>query len=500
MAIYADLFADQGSYFSTVVDAAPNSVFDFDLTGYTARGTIRKSYSSATYYPFDISIPNPTNGKVTLSLSSELTGAIKAGRYLYDVEIVRTSDDQVTRIAEGQIEVTPGVTSSAYDPGNEVGQLTRDRLVSGLKKVILQSDGTLTVPGVISSGGELVNTWTTTVTDIERGTETIITLADNEFVAPITGQVIISGVQGATQANGTWYYQASNINQIMLYSDESAQTPIDSTTWNEYTTGGTVVNQSPPAVVLTAGSFDWSFDSSGELTLPTGGHLGFVGKGWTGLDGGLGNPVSVFSYYPNGNFSSCITPYSYGSVGITTYTDGDGIGGEWYFNADGGLSIPSGPGIIFDRNDTSISVGMGFHIRSGEGISLDPVDLTDPDNPITRGWHFATDGSVYVPTPNTLQYGMIKVSNLSDSTINWTFPNATGTLAILNDQDDGNITISDVSGLQSALDEQTFYTSSSDPTASNIADGTFEMWKNSNTNVLKLWANDGGTMKSITLT
>ena len=36
-------------------------------------------------------------------------GAKKAGRYLYDIEIV-SPDSQVTRIIEGQVEITPGVT------------------------------------------------------------------------------------------------------------------------------------------------------------------------------------------------------------------------------------------------------------------------------------------------------------------------------------------------------------------------------------------------------
>ena len=130
MAIYSDLVIDQGSYFSTVINAAQNSVFDFDLTGYIARGTIRKSYSSTTYYEFDISIADPTNGRVTLSLESEVTAGIKAGRYLFDVEIIQTSNERITRIAEGQIEVMPGVTSGAYNPGNEVGQSIKNRLVT----------------------------------------------------------------------------------------------------------------------------------------------------------------------------------------------------------------------------------------------------------------------------------------------------------------------------------------------------------------------------------
>jgi hypothetical protein len=565
MATYSDLVIDQGSYFSTTANAGVTGVFDTDLTGYTARGTIRKSYSSTTYYPFAIAIPEPTNGKVELSLSSEVTGSIKAGRYLYDVEIIRTSDEQVTRIQEGQIEIMPGATSSAYDAGNAAGTLTRDRLVRGLKKAILGADGKLTVPGAITSSGDPVSAWSASITAIELGSETLITLSTNVFVAPTVGQVIISDVQGTTQANGTWYYLSWNVNQFKIYSDSNAQTAVDSTDWDAYTTGGTALNQSPPGVMLTAGSFSWNFDSSGELTLPTGGRLGFVGKGWTGLDGGNGNSVSVFSYYPNGNFSSCITPYSYGSVGVTTYTDGAGVGGEWYFNVDGSLTFPNKPtntrtgngpamlfakdnnqkiiatqagtqsqptverlviaggdgfdngeggdiylwagrsgsaggsggdikvdagdsysspggsikirggngyagenpstssggfvqiqagdswnggdgadltltagnsynvaggtngkvtvstgqgayiwnfnrdgdlqlptngGILFDRANTSIRVGQGFHIASGEGVSIDSINQDDQTTPITRRWHFDTDGKIHAPLDN----------------------------------------------------------------------------------------------------
>jgi hypothetical protein len=67
---------------------------------------------------------------------------------------------------------------------------------------------------------------------------------------------------------------------------------------------------------------------------------------------------------------------------------------------------------------------------------------------------------------------------------------------VLSVDSDGDITIGSASGIV----KQTFYTSSSDPTSLNIPSGTFGMWKNSQTNVLKLWANDGGTMKSIILT
>jgi hypothetical protein len=47
--------------------------------------------------------------------------------------------------------------------------------------------------------------------------------------------------------------------------------------------------------------------------------------------------------------------------------------------------------------------------------------------------------------------------------------------------------------------EVSFYTAASDPTSTDITSGCFSVWKNSGTGTIKLWANDGGTMKSVSL-
>ena len=85
----------------------------------------------------------------------------------------------------------------------------------------------------------------------------------------------------------------------------------------------------------------WAFSASGELTLPNGGHLGPVGKGWTGLDGGFGQPVSLLSYYPSGMYSGCVTITPGNGVDISTYGDGTGQTGDWTFGNNGALSVNS---------------------------------------------------------------------------------------------------------------------------------------------------------------
>ena len=75
----------------------------------------------------------------------------------------------------------------------------------------------------------------------------------------------------------------------------------------------------------------------------------------------------------------------------------------WNFGKTGDLSLPVDGGIVFDRNNTSIRVGMGFHIASGEGISLEAIDQTDPDNLIYKGWYFDTAGNLTLPAGGTIK-------------------------------------------------------------------------------------------------
>tara|TARA_B110000495_G_C22851854_1_gene496730 strand:- start:556 stop:891 length:336 start_codon:yes stop_codon:yes gene_type:complete len=110
MAVYSDISIDQGSDFSAevVVNDATGTVAN--LTGYTGAGQIRKTYSSSTFTAFGVTVTNAGNGVLTITLSNTVTNAMKAGRYVYDVEITKTSNGEITRVVEGQITIMPGVT------------------------------------------------------------------------------------------------------------------------------------------------------------------------------------------------------------------------------------------------------------------------------------------------------------------------------------------------------------------------------------------------------
>ena len=110
MAIYSNLSVDQGSTFGAEIDVADSSGDPLDLNGYTVEGQLRKTYTSTPSTAFTSSVFNAGGGVVKISLNATTTNGLKAGRYVYDVEITKTSTGEITRIIEGQLEVRPGVT------------------------------------------------------------------------------------------------------------------------------------------------------------------------------------------------------------------------------------------------------------------------------------------------------------------------------------------------------------------------------------------------------
>jgi hypothetical protein len=109
LADFVEIQIEAGATFFTEVivnDADGNSK---DLTEYTVRSQLRKSYYSTSAISFNIYLPNPQNGTIEMTLPASVTSNIRAGRYVYDVEI-EDSANTVTRIFEGIATVLPNVT------------------------------------------------------------------------------------------------------------------------------------------------------------------------------------------------------------------------------------------------------------------------------------------------------------------------------------------------------------------------------------------------------
>jgi hypothetical protein len=106
MATKANIVIDQGSTFASSIDILDDNDEPVVLTNYTARGQIRKHYSSTNSVSFTTTI---SNGSLVISLTASQTANIVAGRYVYDLELVDPANT-VMRILEGIVTVTPEVT------------------------------------------------------------------------------------------------------------------------------------------------------------------------------------------------------------------------------------------------------------------------------------------------------------------------------------------------------------------------------------------------------
>ena len=109
MAVYSNMTIDQGTDFSSAIDVTDADGDAVNLTGYSVAGQIRKTYTSSTAVNLTCAVSNAAAGIISIALTAAQSNAMKSGRYVYDVEIT-SSGGAKTRVLEGQVEITPGVT------------------------------------------------------------------------------------------------------------------------------------------------------------------------------------------------------------------------------------------------------------------------------------------------------------------------------------------------------------------------------------------------------
>lgn len=128
MAIISNLIADQGSAFNAIIDLVDSNGEPLNLTGQLFRGQFRKNYTSSTASgDFICEIMNASTGQIIISLPANITRYVKPGRYVYDIEMYDENDTQETntiRVIEGQIEFTPGATSTNVAPPPVIHRLS----------------------------------------------------------------------------------------------------------------------------------------------------------------------------------------------------------------------------------------------------------------------------------------------------------------------------------------------------------------------------------------
>jgi hypothetical protein len=109
LADFVEIQIESGATFNTEVTVNDANGYPKDLTDYTVRSQLRKSYYSTTAIDFQINVIDPLEGIIEMSISAANTSNIRAGRYVYDVEI-EDSQGIVTRIFEGIATILPNVT------------------------------------------------------------------------------------------------------------------------------------------------------------------------------------------------------------------------------------------------------------------------------------------------------------------------------------------------------------------------------------------------------
>jgi hypothetical protein len=108
---YADQFIEQGTTFTSDLTLDDVNGNRYNLTGFSVSSQARRSYYSTNpTITFNASIVDASNGVIRLTANSAVTSNIKPGKLVYDVRLTENSSNNVTRILEGQIFVSPAVT------------------------------------------------------------------------------------------------------------------------------------------------------------------------------------------------------------------------------------------------------------------------------------------------------------------------------------------------------------------------------------------------------
>lgn len=117
MAAYVELYMDQGATFTNTINLTDDFTNAYvNISSYMFRSQMRRSYYSINPSANLIcTVTDAANGELTLTLPASSTANVKAGRYLFDIEVIYPmsagqTENTVSRIVEGIITVTPEVT------------------------------------------------------------------------------------------------------------------------------------------------------------------------------------------------------------------------------------------------------------------------------------------------------------------------------------------------------------------------------------------------------
>jgi hypothetical protein len=109
VAAYTEILIEQGATFSTTVNVEDTAGAAINLYGYSASSQMRKSFYATSNTIITSTITGNANGEITLSMTSSNTANLTPGRSVFDL-IITSPTGTVTRVIEGVIVISPGVT------------------------------------------------------------------------------------------------------------------------------------------------------------------------------------------------------------------------------------------------------------------------------------------------------------------------------------------------------------------------------------------------------
>ena len=114
MAGYQNLYLNQAETFDTDINLSDSNNLPYNLTNFTVQSSAKKSYySNSVIINFNATITDANNGIINLSANNTVTSNVQPGILIYDV-LISDNSGTVTRVLEGQVYVSPGVTGVSY--------------------------------------------------------------------------------------------------------------------------------------------------------------------------------------------------------------------------------------------------------------------------------------------------------------------------------------------------------------------------------------------------
>ena len=110
MAAYTEITIEQGANLTSIITVNDPQGDAVNLTTYSASSQLRKSYYSSSANTLTATITGNSNGQITLSMTAANTANLTPGRYVYDLVIINSLDNSITRVVEGTAVVLPSVT------------------------------------------------------------------------------------------------------------------------------------------------------------------------------------------------------------------------------------------------------------------------------------------------------------------------------------------------------------------------------------------------------